>query len=316
MVEALPADVRRFVEHVQRLAPGSAPADIVLRSLEYTEVNRGPLITEEEYQALLSAMMVLGRALERSWFEDEKRWGGMQGLMLELHALAVSAWVLYLGVPAQDGRRQYDPSGLAAVARTALEAAVAFNSVFVRPAAGSEDSELRFRLWLLAGTQLFLDPGYPQHDDAARQARAEAEQTIAEHGPRIEELLTHLNWKPRRIASTIRRGDWRLGRRDLTYANALIGPVFARHAFAFLSSHVHADSLAAKQVLVLRTHPEQWDQFVITALRTVAVAMARTVADVVDLIPELPSHAPLPLMSAIYVVYHSDLAVHWPLKPR
>ena len=314
-MEELPADVRRFVQHVQRLAPGSAPLDIVLSTLAYTEANPGPLITEEEYQALLSALMALGRALDRSWFEDEKRWGGMQGLILALHALAVSGWVLYQGVEAQDGRRQYDPSGLAAVARTALEVAVAFNGVFVRPAADPEDSELRFRLWLLAGTRLFLDQGYPQRDENARQARAEAEQAVAEHGPRIDEILSRLKWKPQRIASTIRNGDWRLGRREETYANALIGPAFARHVFAFLSSHVHADSLAARQVVALRTYPERWDQFAITALRTIAVAMARTITDVVELVPNLPIHAPLPKISAIYAVYHSDLAVHWPLKP-
>ena len=315
MMEELPADIRRFVERVQRLAPGSTPPDIVLSTLAYTQANPSPLITEEEYQALLSALMALGRALDRSWFEDEDRWAGMQGLMLELHALAVSGWVLYQGVEAQDGLRQYDPSGLAAVARTALETAVAFNGVFVRPAGDHDDSELRFRLWLLAGCQLFLDEGYPQHDDATRQARAQAEQTAAEHGPRIEEILSRLNWKPKRIARTILKGDWRLGKREETYANALIGPAFARYVFALFSSHLHADSFAAKQVLALRTYPERWDQFATTALRTIAVAMARTVIDVVELVPRLPSHVPLPMESAIYAVYHADLAVHWPLKP-
>ena len=62
-MEQLPAHVRRFVENVQRLAPGIAPLDVVLSSLAYTEANPNPLITEEEYQAL-AADQFFGKFLD------------------------------------------------------------------------------------------------------------------------------------------------------------------------------------------------------------------------------------------------------------
>ena len=305
---SLPDNVREFTRTVLSLSPGARVRDVAVKSLQFLDNSS----VVDEFPLVHSTLASLSKQFDPGMLNDPSRWAGAQGLLVQLHGIAVSAWHLYEGISTPDGRTAFDPSGLASVARNALESAVAFNCVFVDSVGNAVEADLRYWLWELAGAKLFLDKDYPEHDAGIREARENARAKVAENAPKIREILHRRNLKESTIKSFIRDGNWNLGKRIDSYGTAFFGPVFARVIYSHLSSHIHADSLAAAQVLSIRSDPDRWPPFGDEMLRVVAVSMARSAVGAIRLAPAIVSPADIPVDAAIAVVYNSDLASYVP----